>query len=64
MKQQSGNSEGALHKAFELLIQIKGHRQAPRLLNLANDYLGLLLKSESAEDALVVSICTVRIRQP
>lgn len=64
MNRPQSNVEGSLRKAFELLIQMRGHREATQLLNLANSYLRMLLSSDAGGTPVVVSIRTVRIRQP
>jgi hypothetical protein len=56
--------ETSIRKAFELLIQIRGHRQASRLLALANAYLRTLILAEQDCVPIVVSIRTVKIREP
>lgn len=64
MNQTQNSVETSIRKAFELLIQIRGHRQAGHLLNLANSYLRMLVNSESNSTPLIVSVRTVRIREP
>jgi hypothetical protein len=64
MNQTHNSVEASIRKAFELLIQIRGHRQADRLLALANGYLRTLLHSTPESTPIMVSIRAVRIREP
>ena len=64
MNQRHKSIEISVRKAFELLIQIRGHRQASRLLALANGYLRMLIHAEQDCVPIVVSIRTVKIPEP
>ncbi|MGH9450974.1 MAG: hypothetical protein ACRD11_10585 [Terriglobia bacterium] len=64
MNDPNNNVEGSVRRAFELLIQMREHRQATQLLHLANSYLRMLLSTDAGGTPVVVSIRTVRIRQP
>ncbi|HEX5481177.1 MAG TPA: hypothetical protein VFZ08_00970 [Terriglobia bacterium] len=64
MNQPHNSIETSIRKAFELLIQIRGHRQAGHLLDLANSYLHVLASRESQCTPIVVSVRMVRIREP
>jgi hypothetical protein len=55
--------ERSVRRAFELLIQIRGHRQASRLLELANSYMRMLIHGDQDCVPVVVSIRAVRIRE-
>lgn len=59
-----GNVETSLRSAFELLIQMRGHKEAGRLLRLANSYLRVLLSVGDESTPVVVSVRTVKIREP
>ncbi len=56
--------ERSIRKAFELLLEIRGQRQAERLLDLANGYLRMLVRTEQDCLPVVTSIRAVRIREP
>ena len=64
MNQPHKSVETSLRRAFELLIQIREHRHASRLLALANTYLRMLVHAEQDCVPIVVSIRTVKIRKP
>jgi hypothetical protein len=64
VNQSHKSVEISVRKAFELLIQIRGHRHATRLLALANSYLRMLIHSEQDCVPIVVSIRTVKIPEP
>lgn len=64
MNQAQNSVENAIQKAFSLLIQIREKRQASRLLELANSYLHMLAHTDAASMPVVVSIRSVRIREP
>ncbi len=64
MNQTHNSVENSIRKAFELLLEIRGHRQAGQLLNLANSYLRLLASGHSDCMPVVTSIRAVRIREP
>ncbi|HLI31063.1 MAG TPA: hypothetical protein VKV79_08200 [Terriglobia bacterium] len=64
MNQTHNSVENSIRKAFELLLEIRGHRHAEHLLDLANGYLRLLASRDSACLPVVTSIRAVRIREP
>jgi hypothetical protein len=64
VNQSHRSVEVSVRKAFELLIEIRGHRQASRLLALANSYLRMLIHAEQDCVPIVVSIRTVKIPEP
>jgi hypothetical protein len=65
LNQTHKSVDNSVRKAFELLIQIRGHRHAGRLLELANSYLQLLTHSDTADCIpVVVTIRTMKIREP
>lgn len=64
MNSAQNPTEVAVQKAFSLLIQIRGRRQAKRLLDLANSYLHMLARSGCDSAPMVVSVRAVRIREP
>ncbi|MGH9354865.1 MAG: hypothetical protein ACRD10_01910 [Terriglobia bacterium] len=64
MNQTHTSVENSIRKAFELLLQIRGHRQAGQLLDLANGYLRLLAAGETDCLTVITSIRAVRIREP
>jgi hypothetical protein len=64
VNQRHKSIEISVRKAFELLIQIRGHRHAGRLLALANGYLRMLIHAEQDCVPIVVSIRTVKIPEP
>lgn len=64
MNQTHDSIENSIRKAFELLLQIRGHRQAGQLLDLANGYLRLLASGNSDCLPVVTLIRAVRIREP
>ena len=64
MNQPHKSVEASVRRAFESLIQIREHRHATRLLALANSYLRMLIHAEQDCVPIVVSIRTVRIREP
>ncbi len=64
MSQTQNSIENAIQRAFSLLIQIREKRHASRLLDLANSYLHMLAKTDTASMPVVVSVRSVRIREP
>ncbi|MGH9326132.1 MAG: hypothetical protein ACRD2B_05520 [Terriglobia bacterium] len=64
MDQTQNSIETAIQKAFSLLIQIREKRHANRLLELANTYLHMLANTDPASTPVVVSVRSVRIREP
>ena len=64
MNQTHASIENSIRKAFELLLQIRGHRQAGHLLDLANGYLRLLAGGDTDCLLVVTSVRAVRIREP
>ncbi|MGH9445446.1 MAG: hypothetical protein ACRD3O_06955 [Terriglobia bacterium] len=65
MNQTPKSVDQSVRKAFELLIQIRSHRHAGRLLDLANNYLRMLTHAGTAECVpIMVTVRTVRIREP
>ncbi|MGH9358243.1 MAG: hypothetical protein ACRD22_14350 [Terriglobia bacterium] len=64
MSQTHISVENSIRKAFELLLEIRGHRRAGQLLDLANSYLRLLASGDSECLPVVTSIRAVRIREP
>jgi len=65
MNRQESALEVSIRKAFGLLLEIRGHRNAGHLLHLAVAFLNTLLKdADETASPVVVSIRTVRIREP
>jgi len=64
MNQTQNSIENSIRKAFELLLEIRGHRRAGQLLDLANGYLRLLASGDADFLPVVTSIRAVRIREP
>lgn len=56
--------ETSVRRAFELLIQIREHRHANRLLGLAISYLRMLIHADDDCVPIVVSIRTVKLPEP
>jgi hypothetical protein len=64
VNQSHKSVETSVRKGFELLIQIREHRHASRLLALANSYLRMLVHADQDCVPIVVSIRTVKIPEP
>jgi hypothetical protein len=64
VNQPQRSVEMSVRRAFELLIQIREHRHATRLLAFANTYLRMLIDADQDCVPIVVSIRTVKIREP
>jgi hypothetical protein len=65
MNRQESTLEASIRKAFGLLLEIRGHRDAGHLLHLAVAFLNMLLQdARQTASPFVVSIRTVRIREP
>ena len=65
MTRQESALEASTQKAFGLLLEIRGHRDAGHLLHLAVAFLNMLLQDAGqAASPVMVSIHAVRIRQP
>ncbi len=65
MKRQESALEASIRKAFGLLLEIRGHRDAGHLLHLAVVFLNMLVKdADQTASPIMVSIRTVRIREP
>ncbi len=65
MNRQPASVEGLVRKAFGLLLEIRQHREAGHLLDLAVTFLNLLLQdAERQASPIVVSIQAVRLREP
>ena len=57
--------EASIQKAFGLLLEIRGHRNAGHLLHLAVAFLRMLLQdADQTLSPFMVSIRAVRVRQP
>ena len=64
MKRKTRSLEALVRRAFDLLLEIRQHPQAPRLLTQAIGYLQLLVKEGEADSGpVVVCVRTVRIRR-
>ncbi len=65
MNRQESSLEASIQKAFGLLLEIRGHSDAGHLLHLAIAFLTMLLQDAGRTTSpVVVSVNTVRIRQP
>ncbi len=64
MSQTHISVENSIREAFDLLLEIRGHRRASHLLDLANRYLRVLASGDSECLPIVTSIRAVRIREP
>jgi hypothetical protein len=65
MTREESALEASIQRAFGLLLEIRGHRNAGHLLHLAVTFLNLLLRDAGrTESPVVVSIQAVRIREP
>ncbi len=65
MTRQESAFEASIQKAFGLLLEIRGHRDAGHLLHLAVAFLNMLLQdADPTASPVVVSIHAVRIREP
>ncbi len=65
MSRQESAIEASIQKAFGLLLEIRGHDNAGHLLHLAVAFLSMLLHDAGrTASPVVVSVNTVRIRQP
>ncbi len=65
MTRQQSALEASIQKAFGLLLEIRGHRNAGHLLHLAVAFLNILLQDAGqTASPVVVSIHAVRIREP
>lgn len=64
MRYVEGSVERSLRSAFDLLIEMRGHKEASRLLRLANGYLRALLSAGEESTPVVVSVRAVKIRRP
>ncbi len=62
MNQRAPSIECLIRQAFGLLLEIRRHRQARRLLTLAVAFLKMLIRDAGAhEPPVVVSVRAVRI---
>ena len=65
MTRQESSLEASIQKAFGLLLEMRGHRNASHLLHLAVVFLNMLLQhGDQTASPLTVSIQAVRIREP
>jgi len=65
MTRQESSLEASMQKAFGLLLELRGHRDAGHLVHLAVAFLTMLLQDAGRTTSpVVVSVNTVRIRQP
>ena len=65
MTRQESSLEASIQKAFGLLLEIRGHRNAGHLLHLAVAFLNMLLHDgDQTASPVTVSIQAVRIREP
>ena len=65
MTRQKPSLEASIQKAFGLLLEIRGHRNAGHLLHLAVSFLNMLLQdADQPASPITVSIQAVRIREP
>jgi hypothetical protein len=64
MNRRSNSVEALIREGFALLLELRGHPDARRLLPLANAFMGTLLQqAESDSPPIVVSIKAVPIRK-
>jgi hypothetical protein len=65
MTRQESSLEASIQKAFGLLLEMRGHRNAGHLLHLAVVFLNMLLQhGNQTTSPVTVSIQAVRIREP
>jgi hypothetical protein len=65
MTRQESSLEASIQKAFGLLLEMRGHRNANHLLHLAVAFLNILLQDgDHTASPVTVSIQAVRIREP
>jgi len=65
MTRQKPSLEASIQKAFGLLLEIRGRRNAGHLLHLAVSFLNMLLQdADQTASPITVSIQAVRIREP
>ncbi len=58
------STEALVRKCFDLLVELRGHREAPRLLTKAIAFLHTLTRhSEAGEIPVLVSVRVVRVRK-
>lgn len=64
MNRRSNSVESLVREAFALLLELRAHPDASRMLSLANAFLDMLLRQKGAEGPpMVVSVQAVRIRK-
>ena len=65
MTRQESSLEASIQKAFGLLLEMRGHRNAGHLLHLAVVFLNMLLQhADETASPVTVSIQAVRICEP
>jgi hypothetical protein len=63
MERRSDTVEALIREGFSLLLELRRHPNAQRLIPLANAFLGTLLQQGEAGPPIVVSVKAVPIRK-
>ena len=64
MNRRSHSVEAKVREAFELLLELRSHPDASRMLSIANSFLDMLLRQEGTDGPpVVISVKAVRIRR-